>query len=159
MAYVYGGTSSGVTIKSGWPSGSEYTLFHVTKYDNASKQRIWTGTTGNWLSGHWNGVKGKFFHEGWVANYGRVGDVLDWSIFTDRVNSVGTNVRIDGLDFTANLTPNYIPDGIGINPDNNRNERSDWAAALVLIYDRFLDDNEVVSVEDWIKAEYLYGDI
>jgi len=163
MKYLYGDTNSRVTITNGWPSGSEYTLFHITKYNGANKYRIWTGTSGNWFSGHHGGRRGVFYHEGWISQYAgdgggvNIGDVDSWGIFTDRVRSTSprSNVRVDGIDLTINSSPNYNPDGIGINVKNN--EHSDWAAALVLVYDRYLSDEEVRYVEDWIRTEYLFS--
>ena len=163
-AYLYGGTSSGVTLQSGWPGGKDYTFFHVTKYNGNQKRRIWTGTTENWLSGHWNGKRGMFYQNGWTSqNSTSVGDTLSWGIFTDRqsggnAGSPPVTIRVDGTDVTrTDVTRthyHYSPASVAINHGHWGKEKSDWAAAMVLVYDRCLSDDEVVAVENWIRTKY-----
>lgn len=140
MAYLYGSTNTGFTL-TGWPSGSEYTFFHITKYNGSNKKRIWNGTPGNWLSGHHNGNGGVFYHEGWnTQNSGSAGD--DWAIYTDRVNGNGSNVRVNCKDVTIASSPNYNPDTIGINiytmklngiEQKNQIGQQDWFLSMIVI--------------------------
>ena len=82
-SFIYGNTGSWLI----WPASilpSTYTLFHVAKYNNGVRQRIFNGNSGNnWLSGFWGGNSGVAHHDGWL------GDVVDccgynWVISTDQ---------------------------------------------------------------------------
>ena len=64
--YIYGNTGAWLI----WPAAilpSTYTLFHVAKYNNGARQRIFNGYYGNWLSGFWGGRAGVAHHDGWLT--------------------------------------------------------------------------------------------
>ena len=67
-SYIYGNTNAGVRLGY-WPSGNDYTFFHLTRYTGSNRSRIWQGTSGNWLSGHWSGRRGVFYHNGWFSTF------------------------------------------------------------------------------------------
>ena len=62
--YIYGNT----TARLIWPAAilpSTYTLFHVAKYNNGARGRIFSGNSGNnWLSGFNLGCAGVAYHDG-----------------------------------------------------------------------------------------------
>ena len=70
-SYIYGNTAAWLI----WPSAilpSTYTLFHVAKYNNGAKGRIFSGNSGNnWLSGFNSsngGSAGVAYHDGWLTS-------------------------------------------------------------------------------------------
>lgn len=155
FSYIYGNTNAGVRITNGWNNGNNYTMFHLTKYTGGSRGRIWQGLSGNWLSGHWSSRRGVFYHEGWL-NSGSQGTLDDWVQCTDQRSLVrinrGSNQWTGG--------GNYSPNGVAINNAGsggccNSNERSDWACALVLVYNRALSSNEISTMENWIYNNYF----
>ena len=152
--FLYGDVNAGVRIESGWPSYGDYTFFHVTRYNGGSKGRIWNGSSGNWLSGHWWGYRGAFYHDGWFT-YGQWAPSTDnWGIYSDRRNRVAT----DRGTFIGG-GGDYSPVALGINAQGYgsccSNERSDWAAAVILVYNRELSDDETRDVEDWLYDKYF----
>ena len=81
--YIYGNTGSWLI----WPNSilpSNYTFFHVAKYNNGAKGRIFNGNSGNdWLSGFGGGRSGIAYHDGWLtANVDNFG--YNWVISTDQ---------------------------------------------------------------------------
>ena len=55
-----------------WPSAilpQTYTLFHIAKYNNGARSRIFNGYNpgSNWLSGYWGGNNGVAYHNGWLT--------------------------------------------------------------------------------------------
>ena len=100
-------TSSSITLTK--ESLTSYTLFHVMRYTNINlttkkvckprkfnigfdcsnvstmqqAQRIINGSTGNWLSGFWNGQCGVAYHEKWVTPEYTVTNT-NWYISCDR---------------------------------------------------------------------------
>jgi hypothetical protein len=139
-----------------------YTMIHISKYNGASKGRIWTSghTTGptsisgdgtdnpvNWLSGHWGGRTGVAHHNGWITSNDK-GFGENWVLSIDKpgMYSGNGNTERDGGVAIGNAQP------IGINIW--RNEESDWACALMLVFNRFLETNEINYIENWAKSEY-----
>ena len=85
-SYIYGNTGSWLI----WPAAilpSTYSLFHVAKYNNGVKLRIFTSngnTAGiNWLSGFWGGNSGVAYHNGWLGNQAHDCCGYDWVVSTD----------------------------------------------------------------------------
>ena len=63
-SYIYGDTGAWLI----WPAAilpSTYTFFHVAKYNNGARGRIFSGNSGtNWLSGFNLGCAGVAYHDG-----------------------------------------------------------------------------------------------
>ena len=134
---------------------STYTLFHVAKYNGASKLRIFDGVTQNWLSGFLNALSGVAFHNGWITaqtdSHG-----TSWVLSTDQNNLYRSNY-IDRT-IAAPGTPSY--DQIAINYGANQiggagqQQLSDWAVAEVIVYNRTLSLPEIQSVELYLAQRY-----
>ena len=152
-SYIYGDTNAGVRIGY-WPSGSDYTFLHFTRYTGSSRSRIWQGTSGNWLSGHWSSRRGVFYHEGWL-NSGSQGSLDDWIQCTDTRSLVRINRGAN--QWTGG--GNFSPSGVAINNAGsggccNSSERSNWATAFVAVYDRLLSSSEYQQIENYIYNTY-----
>ncbi len=153
--YIYGNTNAGVRLGY-WPGGNDYTFFHLSRYNGGNRQRIWQGTSGNWLSAHWGGGSGRFYHGGWLSSSGTnyFGD--DWFITMDQRSLVRTNRGT----YTFTGGGNFSPSGVAINNSGsggccNSSERSDWATAFVAVYDRALTSAEYQQIENYMYNTYL----
>jgi hypothetical protein len=141
---VEGSTSDGLK----WPTGilpSNYTLFHVTRYNGSTKKRIFSASNTNWLSGFHSGKAGVAYHNAWVGPQTDYHGT-DWVISTDqrylyRSNGVtrGTNGSSEG-DLTINM--------------GQHSEKSDWQCAEVIIFDRQLTQSEYEDVEEYLSKKY-----
>lgn len=154
--YIYGNTGAGVRITNGWNNGGNYTFFHVTRYTGGSRGRIWQGLSGNWLSGHWSSRRAVFYHEGWL-NSGSQGSLDDWVQCTDSRSLVRYNRGANQWSSGGN----YSPNGVAINNAGsggccNSNERSDWACAEVILYNRTLSTDEMLQVENYLYNIYRF---
>lgn len=155
--YIAGNTASGVRLSPpAWPSSGDYTFFHVTRYTGGTRARIWQGTAGNWLSGHWSNGSGRFYHEGWMSSSGTnyFGD--DWFITLDQNDFVRTNRG----QYTFSSGGNYNPGGVAINTAGaggccNSSETSDWACAVAIVYNRKLSSAEYQLIENFIFNKYF----
>ena len=146
---VFGGTNSSIT-NIPWPGRNrDYTFIHVAKYNGNTRGRIWTGIGGNWLSGFWNNSVA-FFHEGWfdyninASNSGR-----DWLLSVDMNNFV----RVNRGTYQKN-GPAFSPDGISVASGPFGNEKSDFAIAEFLIFNRKLSQAEYTKVEEYLAKKY-----
>lgn len=142
---VYGATTDGIR----WPTAilpATYTLFHVARYRDGTKSRIFTGAANNWLSGFWGGAAGVAYHEGWVTGQSDIHG-YNWVYSTDQnylYRSNGTLRGSSGGGATTNLSILY-----GVN-----DEPSPWQVAEVLVYNSTLNITQIESVEAYLKTKY-----
>lgn len=150
--YIYGNTSAGIRIANGWNGGGNYTFLHITRYTGGARERIWTGVTGNWLSGFHGGGSGKFFHEGWMSSSSTDYHGNDWVLTLDQNTFARTNRGAN----TFASGGNFSPASIGINGGAGwTGELSDWACAFVAVFNRNLTSDEYTSVENWMYDRYF----
>ena len=157
FSYIYGDTNAGVRITNGWNNGNNYTFFHITRYTGGSRGRIWQGLSGNWLSGHWNGRRRVYYHQGWL-NSSNQSPLDNWLQTTDSRSLVRANRGANQWSSGGN----YSPNGVAINNAGsggccNANERSDWACATILLYNRTLSTDEMLQVENFLYDIYKFS--
>lgn len=126
----------------GQPTGN-FTLFHVARYRSGTNQRIFNGTTNNWLSGFWGNSAGVQYHEGWLTDGDKHG--LNWVISTDQHNLYRSNGVTRGSSNNGNYTTGV---------DLNSSEPSDFHIAEVILYNRALTLSEIQGVEAYLSDKY-----
>lgn len=116
-----------------------------------TRNRIWDGVSNNWLSGFHSQEAGVAYHGGWATTNTSV-DVHgnDWVFSTDqrylyRSNGVTRGVGIGGGS-SAQLSVNWGA--------YESTQKSDWAIAEVIVYNRTLSSSEYTSVEDYLNKKY-----
>jgi hypothetical protein len=146
---VLTGTSTAHTVI--WPTAilpATYTLFHVTRYTGGTSGRILTGYNNNWFSGHWGGLSGQFYHQGWLTDQGTSYHGTNWAVYTDQ-NSLG---RSNGI--TRGTGGGGASDRLAINAGSSASEPSTWQTVECIVYNRTLTAAEYVSVERYLSAKY-----
>ena len=98
-----------------------------------------------------------FYHNGWL-NSGNQGTNTDWIQATDSRQLCRYNRGTGRYTGGGNLSPN----GIAINNAGsggccNANERSDWATAEIIVYNRTLSESEMILVENYLYNKYKVG--
>ena len=138
-----------------FPSGilpNTYSLFTVSRYSGSAKARIYTGNGGgtNWLSGHWNNITGVAYHNGWVVDPNDHGWGNNWIISADHNYFYRANGRTSdsgtggGGASTSVLSVSGPVEG----------ERSDWAVAECVVYNRNLNSTEISTMETYLATKY-----
>jgi len=152
--YITGDKNAGLTLPSPvvW-NGGKYTFFHITRYAGNTNGRIWAGTTGNWLSGHWSNRGAAIHQDGWLSGGGRWSyegmlNGKDWTLITDQ----SSYARVNRASYQFWGGSGNIPQNISIN-NGNYNEKSDWACAEVIIYQRELSVAEIEVVESFLYTK------
>lgn len=141
--FLYGTTTDGLRFPTSvMDTSSDYTLFHVARYYKPSgtptRKRIFDGVTLNWLSGFHDGNNGVAHHDGWLTQQvNRHGD--NWLISTDQKDLYRSN----GVDRTVSGSGSTSKQ-LSINYGHFTGERSDWAVAEVIVYNRELSDRKSV---------------
>ena len=151
--FLWGGTGDRLRFPTTVMSADSpnYTLFHVARYYKPTgaptRGRIFDGLGNNWLSGFWNGRSGVAYHEGWVTPQSDLHG-NQWVLSTDQrlmYRSNGTNRTTGTGTESTTLTINY----------GNSSDKSDWAVAEVIVFNRELTSAEYLSVEAYLSAKYF----
>jgi hypothetical protein len=148
---LFGGVNDGIRFPTSILP-STFTLFHLTRYRNpsANRFRIVCSPDTNWLNGHHGGNAGVAHHNNWLTAIQDVHHnqwVLSSSTNTTYRSGLGLkSTAAGGTPNFANLTVNY-----GI----NNTEYSDWACAMVMVYNRNLSATEMLAVEQWLASKYM----
>jgi hypothetical protein len=158
LLYLYGNTSAGirfpVTILP-----NTYTLFYVAKYTSstyqASSQRIFDGYGTNWLSGFKEGYSGSFANHGGyymgVLNTDITGN--NWTMGCDQKRLFRSQGITRGS--LENINPTLIATTqLSINYGSTT-EKSNWAVAEIIVFERELSINSIKFVENYLSNKYL----
>lgn len=131
---------------------TNFTFIHVTKYAGANQFRIWDGqgTSNNWLSGFWGASPGVSFHDGWLTDYNTNSNITEWILSTDR-NNTYRGLGVDQAPYNVNGTKANI----SLNYGRYTAERSDWACAEALVFNKTLTLNEIARIEQWLASRYM----
>lgn len=146
-----GGTTAGLSFPTAiLPTG--WTLFHVTKYNGTSKNRIFdaVGSSTNFLSGFHGNKAGVAYHDAWITPQTNVHGT-NWVVSTDQKSLYRSNG-------TQRSTINgSTPAGVQISINNGwyqSSESSDWAVACVIAYNRELSGAEITQMESYLFRKY-----
>ncbi len=152
--YLYGTAGN---ARMTWPAAilpSTYTLFHVAKYNGATRGRIFDGVTHNWLSGFWAGYSGLAYHQGWIgANTGiKTVHGTNWVISSDQNTVYRSQGYLRGNTGAGTAGQTYAQ--LTINNGAGSAETSDWAVATVIVFNRTLTATEMETMEKWLNITY-----
>ena len=110
---------------------AKYTLCHVARYAGATRDRIFAGLTGNWLSGYWNLSAGVAYHEGWITSSAGTNDT-NWRVMCD-TGGGPSGLRSNGVEKASVINSAVgLPANITINLQGGRATTagvSDWEVA------------------------------
>jgi hypothetical protein len=147
ISSLQGATNAGIRFPSAAILPSTYTLFHVTRYTGTTNLRIVTGVNNNWLSGHWGGLSGVAFHEGWITQNSSSIHGNNWVISTDQnslYRSNGVTRGSSGGSASTQLSINW----------GAFTEFSTWNITFLCVYNRTLNATEYQQVESWLSSRY-----
>ena len=147
FSVVSGGVNDG--IKLGNASFNSFAFFTVARYSGTAQKRIFTGETGNHLTGWWSGKTGVAYHEAWITET-TSGNNNNWFLISDTWSSLRVNGTSKGVGRNPILPQMTINWG---NPLYGT-ETSDWEVAEVIIFDRTLSLSELSLLEDYLGSTY-----
>ena len=185
--YVYGGTDTSIELPQEF-KGSNWTFFAVARYNGPKRKRIFTtkkpvaDTDINWLAGFHDGKTGIAYYGGECAADCETNGYLNKkynattapdgvSYTNDKPNSLhgqntwillmstkqnfrtfGKNRHDSGAAGTA-----VSPTKMGINLYET--EESDWAIYEMLVFDKWLANDRILDVENYLNEKYILADI
>lgn len=145
--YIYGSTTAGITFPS-TILPTTYTMFHIIRYNGATRFRIVDGVTGNYLSGFHSGKAGVAHHDGWVTPEAD-NHYNTWLMSTDQNSYYKSNQTNRTLASVGGSTSRQIAINNGA-----WNEKSDWAFATLLVYNTTLSNADILLMESYLMSIY-----
>eukprot|EP01084_Bolivina_argentea_P293657 505087_1 len=130
-----------------------YTLFHIARYNDGTKGRIFQAYSWNFLSGFCAGRSGIAYHENWITSSTANYHGTDWVLSTDQADTYRSQgiSRQTTIRSTSYATHRYR---LTINNGLIPAEVSDYAIAEILVYDYELSPKEYKCVEDYLSEKY-----
>lgn len=135
-------------------TANQYTLFGVMGYPSSGGtiRRILQASSGNWLSGFWNGLSGVAFHEGWITQSSTSTHGRNMIYFTDQDDLFRSN-GVDRTTSTGSRTTN-IDLRINTGGTYGTSESSDFRISEILIYNTELTSAQIAQVESYLATKY-----
>jgi uncharacterized repeat protein (TIGR02543 family) len=151
---VKGSTADGIVL--GNEALANFTFCHVARYAGTNRKRIFTGVTGNFLSGYYNGNAGMAYSERWITHLSGTNDT-NWRVMC-HTGGTTSGFRSNGVDRTTDTNnTTALPANMTINLQGSRtspDEPSDWEVAEVIIYPQILNTFQLETLESSLKATY-----
>ncbi len=130
------------------------TLFIVARYTGSTlRERILTGTTGNWLFGWWQGSADAWYPEYWIGNMSPAD--TNWRMYgADQDAGNQRFYRSNQLIGSSNNSYVQAPQGLTLGSWGGFGEWSACEVAEVIYYNRVLSDSERASVFMYLSQRY-----
>jgi len=126
-----------------------YTICSLSRYNGTARKRILQGTRSNWLHGHWSSKAGIAYYEGWLNGHSnRVNPLDNW------VNMCGSSraLFLDGSGVVGQRDEHVSGNqGVVINTGKFHKEKSNWAVAEVMTWDRELSEEEMKTATTYLR--------
>ncbi|MCX6444720.1 MAG: hypothetical protein NTY85_04205 [Actinobacteria bacterium] len=167
---------------------NDYTFFHVARYapqqtnltnanycdtagnhitnNAAKKNRIFSSTANNWLSGFWACSAGVAFHYGWLTQSSSAVSELtgnsgnNWLLSADcgyvssSTSACNGRYRAFGTDRTISPSTSVVGHSVVVNGGQFPAEVSDFQIAEVISYPTILAVADIVKVETYLARKY-----
>jgi uncharacterized repeat protein (TIGR02543 family) len=145
ISTIKGTTASKVTFKN--VALSSYTFCHVTRYAGNAKERIFTHSSENWLSGFLSTFTGYYYGSGNAGSVAQGNGDTNWHLICD----YNLNFRNNGASGVA-AGRTSIPAEIGIATWSS--QQSDWEIAELILFDSILTLPQIEKLEDELRTTY-----
>jgi hypothetical protein len=124
-------------------SSSNFTVIAGSRYA-ATKERIVSGLSNNWLLGHWNNSVANYYCEGWITASGAGGSDTNWRVYAGTGVIGGTyKFYINGTLNASSAAGTQGPNNFSIGAHGPSSEYSDGNVAFLLVYNRELTSTEI----------------
>ena len=126
-----------------------YTICSITRYTGGNRRRILTGSRANWLHGHWNGGAGIAHYDGWIGSSGnQMKSPDDWVIMCGTSQSV----LVHGKKIVTRNNHIAGNQNVVINAGAQSGEKSDWAVAEIITWNRGLSEKELQAANNYLHT-------
>ncbi len=148
--FITGNTSSSILFPT-QILPTQYTVFNIAKYSGINKGKILSGYYNNWYSGFNSGLSGVASRDKPITQNTLSAFDDNWVFSTD----INTTYRANGNNYTIQTTSSTDTSAqLSINLNDDLKSNSDFAIGCVIVFNRILSDNEILTMESWLTSKY-----
>ena len=139
----------GINLSSG-----PYTVIGAARYSGATRGRMITAISNNWLMGHWGNSVANYYAVGWITGAGAGGSDTLWRIYAATGNTVtdAWSLYINGVLNTSNANGTAGPNGLQVPQAGG--EQSIGECGFILAYNRVLTAFEIQENFNALRGRY-----
>ena len=136
---------------------TNHTIMGASRYSGATRGRIISSMSNNWLLGHWNNQNPVYYAEGWVVGPG-VPNNTNWQITTgvENYSSDIWSMYINGSLSVSNSNGSQGPNGLCLGGVAGNSEFSTAEISFLIVYNRLLTADEIKQNYNAIKKRFGY---
>jgi hypothetical protein len=136
---------------------TNHTVMGASRYSGATRGRIISSMSNNWLLGHWNNQNPVYYAEGWVVGPG-VPNNTNWQITTgvENYSSDIWSMYINGSLSVSNSNGSQGPNGLCLGGVAGNSEFSTAEISFLMFYNRLLTADEIKQNYNAIKKRFGY---
>lgn len=138
-------------------SATNFTIMGMSRYSGATRGRVITSISNNWLLGHWGNGSEEYFAGGWIFE-GTANDT-NWRIY-----AAIENHSFDRRSFFVNNVARAVDSAAGANGfnglsvgrwgGNSGSEYSTCEIAVILVYNRLLNTTELTRNYNALRGRF-----
>ena len=134
---------------------TNHTIMAAVRYSGATRGRIITSFSNNWLLGHWNNQNPVYYAEGWMVGPG-VASNTNWQITTgvENYSSDVWSMYINGSLSVSNSNGSQGPNGLCLGAWLGSGEYSTAEISFLMFYNRLLTADEIKQNYNATKGRY-----
>jgi hypothetical protein len=139
-------------------STSNMSIIASSRYSGATRKRVISSVSNNWLLGHWDGQAEAYYAEGWITAFSGLPNDTNWRIFT-----ATENFSSDQRSFYVNNSLRVSNSTAGANGFNGLSigrsgvytgEISTCEVGVILVYNRVLSTAELTQNFNALRGRY-----
>ena len=136
---------------------TNHTVMAAARYSGATRARIVSSMSNNWLLGHWSNQNPVYYAEGWIVGPG-VPNNTNWQITTgvENYSSDIWSMYINGSLSVSNSNGSQGPNGLCLGGWLGANECSTAEISFLMFYNRLLTADEIKQNYNAIKKRFGY---
>lgn len=142
----FNGTNQYGTVTALNYSTTTFSIIAASRYSGATRGRVITSVSNNWLFGHWGSTTENYYAEGWVSSVGAGPNDTNWRIYAGTEDYTGDR-RSLYVNNQARVVDSAAGgqgfNGLGVGRWGNATEYSTCEVSYIAIYNRILTNQEL----------------
>lgn len=136
-------------------SATTFTIIAASRYSGATRGRVISSISNNWLFGHWNNGSEEYYANGWIFQ-GSPNDT-NWRIYAATENH-SADQRSFYVNNTARVTNSTAGsagfNGLSVGRSGVYGEYSTCEVSFIQVFDRILTAEELTQIYDALRSRY-----
>lgn len=155
--FQFNGTNNYISVSTLNLVSGTYTVMGASRYTGATRGRIISGLSNNWLLGSWTTSTQNYYAEGWVSAVGAGANDTTWRIYAGTGDTAADTYSIyvnAALTAGPNNGGSAGPNGLSLGAGSGSSEWSTGEVGFVIAYNRVLTAAEIYQNYNAFRARY-----